>query len=134
MSTICKFVSFIFIISHIFPHNTYATHEIWQMRRGVGAIIIILRFMVTNMTMFVTTLYISRLDLLEELNFDYSEVNKTTDIGFSDYKFLLTNYYNSICIGNFFTALNKMLEYQNPKTNHTDQIILIQQNTCKPIS
>ena len=33
---------------------------------------------VTNMTMFVTTLYISRLDLLEELNFDYSEVNKTT--------------------------------------------------------
>ena len=30
------------------------------------------------MTMFVTTLYISRLDLLEELNFDYSEVNKTT--------------------------------------------------------
>lgn len=78
VSTICKFVSFIFIISHIFPHNTYATHEIWQMRRGVGAIIIISTFLwVTNMTMFVTTLYISRLDLLEELNFDYSEVNKT---------------------------------------------------------
>ena len=48
------------------------------MRRGVGAIIIISTFLwVTNMTMFVTTLYISRLDLLEELNFDYSEVNKT---------------------------------------------------------
>ena len=44
VSTICKFVSFIFIISHIFPHNTYATHEIWQMRRGVGAIIIISTF------------------------------------------------------------------------------------------
>ena len=43
------------------------------MRRGMGAIVIISTFLwVTNMVMFVTTLYISRLNLLEDLNFDYS--------------------------------------------------------------
>ena len=72
-ATICKFASFIVIITTIFPEQNYRTYDIWSMRRGIGAIIIVSTFLwVINLVMFITTLYISRLNLLEEINFDYS--------------------------------------------------------------
>ena len=72
VATIMKLVSFILIIAYIFPLARYATQKIWLVRRANGAFIIISTFLwITNLTMFLTTLYISRLNLLEELNFDY---------------------------------------------------------------
>ncbi|CAK9437230.1 uncharacterized protein LODBEIA_P16080 [Lodderomyces beijingensis] len=72
-ATIIKLVSFFLIISYIFPLATYATSKIWSIRRANGAFIIISTFLwVINLVMFSTTLYISRLNLLEELNIDYS--------------------------------------------------------------
>ena len=72
-ATIMKFVSFILIISTVFPQASYPTREDWHLRRTVGAFIIISTFLwVMNLIMFLTTLYISRLNLLEDLNFDYS--------------------------------------------------------------
>ena len=73
VATICKFAAFIVVITTVFPEIDYRTDDIWSMRRGMGAIVIISTVLwVTNMVMFVTTLYISRLNLLEDLNFDYS--------------------------------------------------------------
>ncbi|RCK63370.1 hypothetical protein Cantr_10181 [Candida viswanathii] len=72
-ATICKFAAFIVVITSIFPEDQRRTQEIWNMRRGMGAVIIVSTFLwVINMVMFATTLYISRLNLLEDLNFDYS--------------------------------------------------------------
>ncbi|EGW33968.1 uncharacterized protein SPAPADRAFT_59379 [Spathaspora passalidarum NRRL Y-27907] len=72
--TIMKLVAFILIVSVVFPSPNYAYFQIWELRRAVGAFIIISMFLwLTNLIMFVTTLYISRLNLLQELNFDYSD-------------------------------------------------------------
>ncbi|KAI3405945.2 hypothetical protein KGF56_001164 [Candida oxycetoniae] len=71
-ATIIKFVSFIMVVSYLFPLAYYQTQQIWSMRRAIGAFIIISTFLwLVNLTMFLTTLFISRLNLLEELNFDY---------------------------------------------------------------
>ena len=69
-----KLVSFIMIVAYIFPNNSAQTHPIWQIRRALGAFIIISTFLwVSNLIMFLTTLYISKLNLLEDLNFDYDQ-------------------------------------------------------------
>ncbi|KAI5962460.1 uncharacterized protein KGF55_003536 [Candida pseudojiufengensis] len=72
VATIIKLVSFILIISYVFPTNNSGNNKIWSIRRAVGSFIIISTFLwIVNLIMFLTTLYISRLNLLEELNFDY---------------------------------------------------------------
>ncbi|KAI5954295.1 hypothetical protein KGF54_002070 [Candida jiufengensis] len=71
-ATIIKLVSFILVISYVFPSDNAATDKIWSIRRAIGSFIIISTFLwIINLIMFLTTLYISRLNLLEELNFDY---------------------------------------------------------------
>lgn len=72
-ASIMKMVSFILIVSNVFPESRFDRREIWDLRRTVGAFIIISTFLwVVNLVMFLTTLYISRLNLLDDLNFDYS--------------------------------------------------------------
>lgn len=86
VAVVFKLVSFIMIIAYIFPNDQVQTQQVWQIRRALGAFIIISTFLwLFNLIMFLTTLYISRLNLLEELNFDYDqrglneEFNKRTN-------------------------------------------------------
>ncbi|CAI5755864.1 unnamed protein product [Candida verbasci] len=73
-ATIMKFVSFIIIIAVIFPDSSHISNKIWSIRRCIGAFIIISTFLwLSNLIMFITTLYISRLNLLEDINFDFAE-------------------------------------------------------------
>ena len=73
-AVVFKLVSFIIIVACIFPNDQAYTQHVWLMRRALGAFIIISTFVwLCNLIMFLTTLYISRLNLLEDLNFDFDQ-------------------------------------------------------------
>lgn len=72
-ATLMKIASFIMITSHIIPMDCLSLN-ICGMRKALSALLIISTFLwVANLTMFLTTLYISRLNLLDDINFDFSE-------------------------------------------------------------
>ncbi|KAI5958843.1 hypothetical protein KGF57_002277 [Candida theae] len=73
-AVVFKLISFIMIVSYILPNNQSQPQHVWQVRRALGAFIIISTFIwISNLIMFLTTLYISRLNLLEDLNFDFDK-------------------------------------------------------------
>lgn len=70
---VISMVSFILSISVIIPNDNCATSSLCKLRKADSAFIIISAFLwLIDLTMFLTTLYISRLNLLDDLNFDYS--------------------------------------------------------------
>ncbi|CAK7918743.1 hypothetical protein CAAN3_25S00188 [[Candida] anglica] len=73
LATILNIVSFIMVTSTIIPNKSCSKPSICNMRRALTAFIILSMFIwFTNLIMFITTKYISTLNLLDELNFDYS--------------------------------------------------------------
>lgn len=79
---IISLVSYIISISHIIPDENCATSSICLLRKANSAFIIISAFLwLIDLTMFLTTLYISRMNLLDDLNFDYS--NRGLSKGFN---------------------------------------------------
>lgn len=72
-ATLLKVVSFIMVTSHVIPQPC-ASKTVCSIRRAISAMIIISTFLwIGNLVMFLTTLYISRLNLLNDINFDYSD-------------------------------------------------------------
>lgn len=72
-ATILKVVSFIMVTSHVIPQPC-GTKTVCSIRRAISSMIIISTFLwIGNLVMFLTTLYISRLNLLNDINFDYSD-------------------------------------------------------------
>lgn len=72
-ATILKLVSFIMVVSHLLPKGNCKTRDICDTRKATSAFIIISTFIwIGNLVMFLTTLYISRLNLLNDINFDFS--------------------------------------------------------------
>ncbi|CAH6722573.1 hypothetical protein CLIB1444_10S01508 [[Candida] jaroonii] len=85
---ILSLVSFIITISTVIPSDACKTASICSTRKANSAFLIISFFLwLIDLVMFLTTLYISRLNLLTELNFDYShkglekEFNKSLSDG-----------------------------------------------------
>lgn len=78
-------VSFIMVNSTVLVQSKCPSKSVCAMRKAASAFIIISTFVwMTDLVMFLTTLYISRLNLLNDINFDYSNsgtndnfVNKT---------------------------------------------------------
>ncbi|KAI5968265.1 hypothetical protein CANMA_002481 [Candida margitis] len=88
-AVVFKLISFIMIIAYIFPYNHKQTQRVWSIRRALGAFIIISTFVwICNLVMFLTTLYISRLNLLEDLNFDFDQrgLNDEFNVKAGDYR------------------------------------------------
>ncbi|KAK6202987.1 uncharacterized protein RJT21DRAFT_2349 [Scheffersomyces amazonensis] len=68
-----KLVSFIMIISYIIPKKNCEFQYICNLRQACSAFIITSTFSwLINLIVFFTTLYISRLNLLDDINFDFS--------------------------------------------------------------
>lgn len=66
-------VSFIMVVAIILPHNHCPSKAVCDMRKAVSSFIIISTIVwISDLVMFLTTVYISRLNLLEDINFDYS--------------------------------------------------------------
>ena len=81
LAFIMSVVSFIITVSYIIPHEECPSNQICDLRKANSGLIIISTFLwLGDLIMFLTTLYISRLNLLGELNFDYSKT------GFDDNK------------------------------------------------
>lgn len=92
VAMILSFVSFIITISTIIPNKNCATDSICTLRRANSAFIIISAFLwLVDLVAFLTVLYISRMNLLDDLNFDYSnqglqnEFNKSLESSSVDY-------------------------------------------------
>ncbi|ODV81196.1 uncharacterized protein CANTADRAFT_25418 [Suhomyces tanzawaensis NRRL Y-17324] len=72
-AALMKIVSFVMVTSHIIPMDC-TKRNICDMRKAVSAFMIVSTFLWEgNLVMFLTTLYISRLNLLDDINFDFSE-------------------------------------------------------------
>lgn len=89
---ILSFVSFIITISVILPSKNCETSNICSLRRANSAFIIISAFLwLVDLVAFLTVLYISRMNLLGDLNFDYSnqglqnEFNRSLESSSIDY-------------------------------------------------
>lgn len=85
---VMSLVSFIITVSTVIPSDACKTASICSTRKANSAFLIISFFLwLIDLVMFLTTLYISRLNLLSELNFDYSnkglekEFNKSLSDG-----------------------------------------------------
>lgn len=72
-ATILSLVSFVMTISYVIPNNNCPASSVCSLRKANSAFVIISFFLwLTDLVMFLTTLYISRLNLLEDINFEYS--------------------------------------------------------------
>lgn len=70
---VISLVSFILSISVIIPNKDCPSASICRLRKANSAFVIVSAFLwLIDLTMFLTTLYISRMNLLDDLNFDYS--------------------------------------------------------------
>ncbi|KAK6453835.1 uncharacterized protein RJT20DRAFT_63702 [Scheffersomyces xylosifermentans] len=85
-ATIMKVVSFIIVVSYILPRHNCESKSVCDTRKAVSSFIIISAFIwFSNLVVFLTTLYISRLNLLNDINFDFSnrglnqDFNKSSD-------------------------------------------------------
>ncbi|EGV63790.1 hypothetical protein CANTEDRAFT_113831 [Yamadazyma tenuis ATCC 10573] len=74
VSLILSFVSFVITISTILPSDSCATSSICSVRKANSAFIIISMFLwLCDLVSFLTILYISRMNLLTDLNFDFAD-------------------------------------------------------------
>lgn len=91
-AAIIKLVLFILVVSKVVP-TPCSGNSICKVRKAVTAFTIILTFLwETHLVMFLTTSYISQLDLLLELKYDYSNAGieakkKRTGFGLEEYVF-----------------------------------------------
>lgn len=70
---ILTIVSFIMVVAVVLPHNHCPSKSVCDMRKAVSSFIIVSTLVwISDLVMFLTTVYISRLNLLEDINFDYS--------------------------------------------------------------
>lgn len=73
VAAVLTLVSFIMVVLVILLQQQCALAHICRMRKAMSLFIIISTFVwFCDLVMFLTTMYISRLDLLEEVNFDFS--------------------------------------------------------------
>lgn len=89
---ILSMISFIMTVSTVIPHGDCQTASICQLRKANSAFIIISSFLwFFDLISFLTILYISRMNLLNDLNFDYTDhglqeqYNKSLSTGSDNY-------------------------------------------------
>lgn len=88
-------ISFIIVTCRVITTHKCKTHAICLMRNATSAFIIVSTFIwVTNLVMFLTTLYISRLNLLDDINFDYS--NRGVDKEYNEKQMAQSHGYQAV--------------------------------------
>lgn len=102
-------ISFIIVTSKVITTKSCKTEAICLMRNATSAFIIVSTFIwVTNLVMFLTTLYISRLNLLEDINFDYS--NRGVDREYNEKQMAQSQGYHAVDDGLYDPQSGKPLK------------------------
>ncbi|CUM56092.1 uncharacterized protein AC631_01463 [Debaryomyces fabryi] len=83
VAAVMNFVSFVIAIAVLIPNSNCANESICTMRKAAaGFIIISFCLWLSNLVMLLTTYYISNLNLLQDINFDYS--NRGLDSNYNE--------------------------------------------------